>query len=271
MPSTIRHLLHVRIVGSLDPLDTPDSNTQQDAVLRALVLLELSSRVSDVLSDPKVKRELGRGFSTSPGHRSPSPSLSDPSGIINKSTTERNKRSLIRGELTRIRVSAEDTKELLEEELEQIRSSPLSSAVLSPLLPGPRSPFELVRSETRRAQSSDMVEDFRYSKSTAFDEDDDGARSVTSFTSTSSYAHPILDKSLPASSSRHAPRPDLVYEHQTLISALRVRAHSRTSTFPLALGLLAQCIVRGTLPVRPGKEKGLERKRTSSVGHDVQL
>ena len=287
MPSTIRHLLHVRLVGSLFPFDASDSNVQQDAVVRALVLLELFDRVSDVVSGLNLKRSRGRPVGapsslagqTSPpaSHsqtRSPGQHAELPSPSTTRSPSESTEMRVIRGELTRIRVSAEDMKELLEEELEQIRSAPLSSAVLSPALNLPHTPFEQVFAKPgfRRTLSNDVVEGSKRTPiSAGVDADDDDAKSVTSISTTSSYAHPLLDKSIPAApAARHAPRPDLIFEHQTLVAALRSRARRRTSTFPLALGLLVQCIVRGTLPARPGKNCEMMRKRTASDGGDVK-
>lgn len=122
-PSVLRHLLHSRIVGPLPTAsgksyfgkkemeDQCRSNTQQDAVLRVLVMLEILDRGAEGLDEAEAQSK--------------------------NALSETVRKRMLQDEFIRILVSSEDLLDTLERELEDVRTDceELQASGHSPLSP----------------------------------------------------------------------------------------------------------------------------------------
>lgn len=214
-PSVLRHLLHARIVGPLpvaseysyftsttDPLGTPsDLDNETDSVLHVLVMLEVLDWGAEVLLDNEVQAR-----------------------TMSRSLSESTRKRVLQGELIRIIVSSEDLRDMLEQELRDLRvyQEQLNSRLSY-------SPPEVVDVAT-------------------------------------SYAHPLLDHSVPPTDARHSTRPDLDWMQTALAPSVLTRSRQRAHSFPFALGLLARCLIKGT--ITPSRIRTRARSLDDSLSSD---
>ena len=136
------------------------------------------------------------------------------------------KRILV-GELIRILASSEDLQELLEQELEDLR-------------------------EQRQQLRTESVRSPRSPTDTYF-------QGITT-----SYAHPLLDRNVPATNARHTTRPDLAWMQSTLAPSVLSHSRRRAHSFPLALGLLARSVIMGA--INPSRLRTRARSLGDSLG-----
>lgn len=122
------------------------------------------------------------------------------------------RRRVLEGELLRIAISAEDLRISLEEELRE-----LAIQKEQVLLSGSPS--------STTSPNSSILDD----------------------SPSGTYAHPLLDHSVSTDVSQATKASELTWTNRVLIPEVRHHSRQRANSFPLALGLLARCVVKGTL------------------------
>ena len=122
------------------------------------------------------------------------------------------RRRILEGELLRISVSAEDMRSLLEEELRELA------------IQGDQTQSSTSPSSVFSPQSSIIEE-----------------------SPTETYAHPLLSQTIPSQVSQVISASETSWTNRVLIPEVRSHSRQRANSFPLALGLLARCVVKGTL------------------------
>ncbi|KAH8114485.1 hypothetical protein DFH11DRAFT_222346 [Phellopilus nigrolimitatus] len=125
--------------------------------------------------------------------------------------SEAARKRIVQGELIRISVSSEDLRDILEQELADL--------------------------STYREQLS-RSDDGTLSTSDSWDSDEDAI---------STYAHPLLDRSIPSTEARPLRDFDPFLTYRTLVPSVLHHSRQRAHSFPLALGLLARCVIKGTI------------------------
>ena len=126
----------------------------------------------------------------------------------NRALPESVRKRVLQGELIRILVSSEDLREELEQELDELRD----------------------RREQRRRSCLSL-----------------SPIETPGLRATTTYAHPLLDRGVAATGSRHSARPDLSWIETTLAPSVLAQSRQRAHSFPLALGLLARSVIMGTI------------------------
>ncbi|KAI5119051.1 hypothetical protein M0805_005917 [Coniferiporia weirii] len=201
-PNALRHLLQSRIVGptfdnsassnaAAGPNKTSPSDLDRErgAVLHVLVMLEILDWVAEVLVNADAKANRG-GKKTLP---------------------EAARKRIVQSELIRISVSSEDLRDVLEQEVRDLRAyrerlkASKNAALLSP-------PISLSAGDV-----------------------------------TGTYAHPLFDRSIPATDARPPSGPGPSWMHRVLMPSVLRRSRQRAHSFPIALGLLTRCVIKGTI------------------------
>lgn len=299
-PSVLRHMLQTRLIGqSQSPLlkkndrhiDEAETERERDSVLRVMVMLEIFNQCLERLYSEDIPN------ASQSRHADPSKkrhTISVSSKLVQSSPrfNEILRSRLILAEMERISNSAMDLVKQLEEEVKDLdaywKRLESERSLYSPTFSPSGGEISDIFSSTHPQKHSNNTEKRSSYGHSLLDSSIPSLPSIYSSENTprdpdSCYSSSITQKAsgIPGLELLTSPhrvrrphRPDLAWAERVLTPAIHTRTRQRAHSFPYALGLLARCVISGTMKPRPrlrGRARSLDDTLTPGVASSVNF